>query len=162
MHKFSLSTPVEEMDEADLRSTLDEFMQKHEENIESYEALETERDQFSEEIESLEGDIEAFSETQDALVGKFSEVVAAEAPLFTAEEVADRFSLEELIAKADSLGAFSLEAAEEAEEDAGEGDEAEEGSTFADKPDRAPTASGNESAFRRDAESAVKSIIGDF
>jgi len=161
MYEFSLDDPIEEMEEADLRSTLDEFMDKHAENIEEHEAAVAERDEFSEQVESLEADVSEYSETAEALQAKFSEIVAEQSPLFEADEVAERFSLDELIEKADSLGAFSLatEADEGAEEEADEG----EGSTFADKPERAPAVSeGDKSAFREQAESDLRAVLGDF
>lgn len=159
MHEFSLEDPIEEMDEADLRSTLDEFMQKHEENVEDYSAVVAERDEFSETVEDLEEQVSEYSETAEHLKAKFAEIVAEESPLFDADEVAERFSLDELISKADSLGAFSLVAETEAE---AEEDEAEEdGPTFADKPDRAPTAE-SKTAFRKQAEDDLKAVLGDF
>lgn len=160
MYEFSLDNPIEEMEEADLRSTLDEFMDKHAENVEEHEATVAERDEFSEKVESLEADVSEYAETAEALQAKFAEVVAEETPLFEADEVAERFSLEELIEKADSLGAFSL--ATEAGEETEEADEGE-GPTFADKPERAPAVSdGDKSAFREQAESDLRAVLGDF
>ena len=162
MYEFSLDEPVEEMDEADLRATLDEFMDQHAENVEEYKALETERDEFSETVDSLEADISEYSETAEALQAKFAEVVANESPLFDADEVAERFSLDELITKADALGAFSLatEADEGADDDADEG----EGPTFADKPERAPAVSedAQKSKFREQAENDLRAVLGDY
>jgi uncharacterized coiled-coil DUF342 family protein len=161
MHEFSLEDPIEELDEADLRSTLDEFMQKHEENVEAYEAVEAERDEFSETVEELEADVAEFSETQDALTAKFAEIVARDTPLFDAEEVADRFSLDELLVKADGLGVFSApEAPEEEAEAESEGEETK----FSEKPDRAPvTGEGAaKSTYKQDAEADVKAVLGGF
>jgi predicted nuclease with TOPRIM domain len=163
MHKFSLETPVEEMDEGDLRSTLDEFMEKHEENVADYESVATERDEFSEKVETLEADAAEFAEVEEALTAKFAEVVAQESSLFDTEEVAERFSLDELIVKADTLGAFTLAAdGQETPEDGAE-DEGE-GSTFANKPDRAPTGSGSSggsgSKFSEEAREDLNMILG--
>lgn len=161
MHEFTLNKSTDEMEADELRSTLDEFMDKHTENVEDYESVAAERDEFSEKVESLEADVSEYSETAEALQAKFAEVVAEETPLFDADEVAERFSLDELIEKADSLGAFSLaaEADEGAEEEADEG----EGTTFADKPERAPAVSdGDKSAFREQAESDLRAVLGDF
>ncbi|UBF22595.1 hypothetical protein HRTV-25_gp14 [Halorubrum tailed virus 25] len=161
MYEFSLEEPVEDMDEADLRSTLDAFMDQHAENVEEYEALAKERDEFSEKAESLEADVSEYAETAEALQAKFAEVVADESPLFDADEVAERFSLDELISKADALGAFSLatETDEGADDDADEG----EGPTFADKPERAPVPSDDDkSAFREQAESDLRAVLGDY
>lgn len=162
MYEFSLDEPVEDMDEGDLRSTLDEFMDQHAENVEEYKALETERDEFSEKVEALEADVSEYSETAEALQAKFAEVVADESPLFDADEVAERFSLDELITKADALGAFSLatEADDDADDDADEG----EGPTFADKPERAPSVNedAKKSAFREQAENDLRAVLGDY
>jgi len=161
MHKFSLETPVEDMDEADLRSTLSEFMEDHEENVSDYEAVEADRDEFSESVEELEGEVEEYSETHAALSDKFAEIVASDSPLFEADEVADRFSLDELLVKADNLGVFSVPESDVEGDENGEG-EGEEGSTFSDKPDRAPTGEGEESEFSGEVEDDLKSILGDF
>lgn len=164
MHEFSLEDPIEEMDEADLRSTLDEFMEKHAENVAEYDELVAERDEFSENVDTLEGEVAEYSETADALRAKFAEAVAEETPLFDADEVAERFSLEELIEKADSLGEFSLaeETVEETVEEEADEEEAGDEPTFADKPDRAPTGEKARSAYREEAESDLKAVLGDF
>lgn len=154
MHEFTLNKSTDDMDEDELRSTLDEFMDKHAENVEEYSTLETERDEFSETIESL-------SETTDALQTRFAEVVAEDSSLFGAEIVADRFSLDELMEKADAMGAFSVntEAAESVESDS----DGETESTFTDKPERAPAESGaDRSKFRDQAESDLRNVLGDF
>jgi hypothetical protein len=161
MHEFSLETPVEEMDEADLRSTLDEFMQKHDENVSDYQAVEAERDEFSEQVESLEGEVAEFSDTQEALTAKFAEIVARDTPLFEADEVAERFSLDELLVKADNLGLFAVPDAD------GSGDDPDDdgaGTTFDEKPDRAPTGSGagEQSGFSAEVEDDLKTILGGF
>ena len=54
MHKFSLETPVEDMDEADLRSTLSEFMEDHEENVSDYEAVEATIDELGGNVHSID------------------------------------------------------------------------------------------------------------
>lgn len=154
MHEFTLNKSTDEMDEDELRSTMDEFMDKHAENVEEYSTLETERDEFSETIESL-------SETTDALQTRFAEVVAEDSSLFSAEIVADRFSLDELMEKADAMGAFSVdtETAESVESDS----DGETDSTFDDKPERAPDESGDDrSKFRDQAESDLRNVLGDF
>lgn len=155
MHEFSIDGSVEEMDEGDLRATLTDFMERHEANVEAFEEIEAERDSFSEQVEDLESQVEAHAETEAALIEKFSAVVAEEAPLFTAEEVADRFSLTELIEKADSLGAFSLP--EVPEEGEAVEEEAEEG-TFSEKPGKGKVEEGR-SRFSEDAESDVARIL---
>lgn len=157
IHEFSLSKDLEEMDEGDLRSTLEAFMEKHTENVEAYSALEAERDEAASKVEDLEGEIESYTEVVGDLKTKFADIVAAEVPIMTAEEVADRFSLGELIEKADSLGAFSLPAGSK---EADEGDEDEPETRFADKPDKAPTGSTEESAFTADAKADLESLLG--
>lgn len=161
MNEFTLKKSTDEMEADELRSTLDEFMDKHAENVEAYDTLAEERDEFSEKVERLEEDVSEYAETAEALQAKFAEVVADESPLFDADEVAERFSLDELITKADALGAFSLatEADEGADDDADDG----EGPTFADKPERAPVPSDDaKSAYREQAESDLRAVLGDF
>jgi len=153
MHEFSIDGSVEEMDEGDLRATLDEFMEKHAENVEAYSEVVAERDEFSEQVEDLEGQVEAHDETEAALTEKFSAVVAEESPLFTAEEVADRFSLGELIEKADALGAFSLAAPEEAEPEA----EVDDG--FSEKPGKGKVEAGR-GQFSEEASADLDRILG--
>lgn len=161
MHEFTLNKSTDEMDDEELRSTLDEFMDKHEDNVSEYEGVVADRDEFSEKVEDLEAEVSEYSETAETLQAKFSEIVAGESELFDADEVAERFSLDELISKADALGAFSLatEADEGADDDADEG----EGPTFADKPERAPVPSDKDkSAFREQAESDLRAVLGDY
>lgn len=160
MHEFDIDEPVEEMDEGDLRSTLDEFMQKHEENVEDYQALESDRDEFSEKVETLEDEVAEYADTEGTLVEKFATVVADETPMFDAEEVADRFSLGELLEKADAMGAFSL--AQDTPQDDPDGDEeSDEGTTFDERPDRAPTGSGGSDggSFADAAESDLNELL---
>ena len=161
MHEFTLNKSTDEMEADELRSTLDEFMDKHEDNVEDYAAAVGDRDEFSEKVDELEEQVSEYSETAEALQAKFSEIVAGESDLFDADEVADRFSLDELIDKADSLGAFSL--ATDAADDAGDDVDEDEGPTFADKPERAPAVNeGDRSAFRDQAESDLKGVLGDY
>jgi hypothetical protein len=163
MHEFDINEPVKDMDEGDLRSTLDEFMEKHEENVADYREIESDRDEFSETVEDLEAEISEYAETEGTLAEKFAEVVAAESDLFDADEVSDRFSLTELIGKADAMGAFSL-ATETPEGDADADGVEGEGNTFDEKPDRAPTGSGGSgaggSSFADEAENDLKAVLG--
>lgn len=161
MHEFDIDEPVEDMDEGDLRSTLDEFMQKHEENVEDYQDLETDRDEFSEKVETLEDEVSEYADTEGSLVEKFATVVADESDLFDAAEVADRFSLGELMEKADAMGAFSL-AQETPQDDAGDDEAPDEGTTFDERPDRAPTGDGGSdgSSFADSAESDLNELLG--
>ena len=159
MHEFDLEDPVEDMDEGDLRSTLDEFMTKHDENVTEYRNLESERDEFSETVEDLESEVASFEDTESTLTEKFAEVVAQESDLFDTDEVADRFSLPELLQKADSMGAFAV-AAEETQGGADEDPDGEGGSTFDEKPGKAPTGSGGSSAFSDTAEDDLNDILG--
>jgi hypothetical protein len=162
MHEFDTNEPVEDMDEGDLRSTLTEFMEKHEENVSDYRDLESDRDEFSEKVEGLEDEVAEYSETEGTLAEKFAEVVANESDLFEADEVSDRFTLAELIGKADALGAFSLASAPP-DGDADNGGDGGEGSTFDEKPDRAPTgtgSSGSGGSFADEAERDLKAVLG--
>ena len=149
MHKFSLDSSLEDMDEADLRSTLDEFMQKHEENVEDYEAATEACDEFSEKVEALEGDLET---AQTYFAEKASEYTHLDT-----EMIVERFSLAETI---DMAGE-----AEEAQFSQPDGDdvdaEGDDETKFSDKPGRAPV-DGGQSEFRDQAESDLKAVLGDY
>lgn len=161
MHEFTLNKSTDEMDDEELRSTLDEFMNKHEDNVSEYETLEADRDEFIEKVEDLEAQVSDFSETEELLTAQFSEVVADQWEGLEADEVADRFSLDELLDKAEAFGAFSLptDAADDAGDDVDSGDDP----TFADKPEKAPAVNeGDRSAFRDKAESDLNALLGDY
>ena len=158
MNEFTLKKSTDEMEADELRSTLDEFMEKHAENTEAYDSLVEERDEFSEKVESLEADVSEYAETAESLQAKFAEIVAEESDLFDSEEVADRFSLDELISKADAMGAFSLTMDSDDDDD-----DDGEGPTFADKPERGPVPSDDDkNAFREQAESDLRAVLGDY
>ena len=162
MYEFDTDEPVEDMSEGDLRSTLTEFMHKHDENVSDYEEVESERDDFSEKVETLQDEVAEYAETEGELTETFAEIVAAETDMFDAEEVSDRFSLTELMGKADAMGAFSI--VPDAPDEGTEGEGAEgEGSTFDEKPDRAPTGSGSSgsgSSFADKAEDDLNALLG--
>lgn len=162
MHDFDTDEPVEEMSEGDLRSTLSEFMDQHEENVADYREIESERDEFAETVDTLEDEVAEYSETEGELTATFAEIVAAETEMFDAEEVSDRFSLTELMGKADAMGAFSIVPETPDRDVDGEGAEGE-GSTFDEKPDRAPTGSGSSgsgSSFADKAEDDLNALLG--
>ncbi|TQQ81859.1 hypothetical protein [Halonotius roseus] len=163
MDIFEFNKAPDEMDDDELRSTLSEFMTKHEDNVADYSEIESERDELSETVADLEGEIADFSETESTLVANFAEVVASETEMFDADEVADRFSLSELIGKADAMGSFSLDtdAAAGDDDDDDDDDGGDEGTTFDEKPDRAPTGSGGSggSSFSDQAEDDLNSLL---
>jgi predicted nuclease with TOPRIM domain len=158
MYEFTVDEPVDEMDEGDLRSTLTDFMQKHEQNVEDYRDVESDRDEFSDRVDDLEDEVADFSETEGTLAEKFAQIVEADTDLFDADELVDRFSLPELMDKADAMGAFTV-AQEDVQPDAdGEGEDGE-GNTFTERPDRAPTGEGGEGEFSEEAESDLNEIL---
>ena len=163
MHEFEIDNSVEDMSEGDLRSTLTEFMERHEENVSDYREVESERDEFGEKVETLEGEVAEYAETEGDLTETFAEIVAAETDMFDADEVAERFSLPELMGKADAMGAFSL-VSETPDEDVDVDGAGGEGNTFDEKPDRAPTGSGGSgaggSSFADTAEDDLKALLG--
>jgi septal ring factor EnvC (AmiA/AmiB activator) len=157
MHEFSLSKDIEDMDEGDLRSTLDAFMDKHADNREAYDDLAAERDEFSEQIEALEGDLQ----TAQAYFAKR----ASDYTHLDAEVICDRFSLEETIEMAGEAeeaaeAAVDAETEEEFSEDGA--DEAEESeSVFADKPDKAPIGGGEgTTGFASEAKADLERVLG--
>jgi predicted nuclease with TOPRIM domain len=160
MYEFNIEDPVEDMDEADLRSTLNEFMEKHEENRADYAEVEADRDEFGEKVDDLEDEVAAFSDTESTLIDKFAAVVSDETPMFDADEVAERFSLPELLNKADAMGAFSL-SAETVEDDP---DDDDDGLTFAEREERSQTGSGGSGGsggnFTDEASKDLDAILG--
>lgn len=158
METYEFDKSPDEMDADEARATLNEFMAEHESNVADYNQLEDERDDLDSEVDELESEVAEFSETESTLVDNFAEVVASESELFEADEVADRFSLGELISKADGLGAFSLDT-EPADDDV----DGDEGNTFDEKPDTAPTGtggSGGGSQFTDQAKGDLESLLG--
>jgi len=152
MHEFSLTKDIEEMDAGELRSTLDEFMEKHAENVTAYDDLEGEVAEYSEKVEALEGDLET-AQTY------FAEKAADYTHLET-EVIVERFSLAETIEMAGEAeeAAFSEEAPEEEAEF--EADEADE-TRFSERPEkgRVPSDPDN-SAFAKQAEDDVSRLLG--
>ena len=145
MHIFEFKKSPDEMDDEELRSTLTDFMEKHAENVEDYEALESARDEFSEKVEALEGDLET---AQTYFADKASEYTHLDT-----EVIVERFSLVETIEMAGEA-----EEAQFSEADDGDVDDEDE-TKFSDKPERAP-AEGGQSKFRDQAESDLESILG--
>lgn len=158
IHNFSLTKDLTEMNEGELRSTLKAFMEQHTENVEAYEALEGERDEFSERVDALEGEVET---AQTYFAERASEYTHLDT-----EVIVERFSLDETIemaGEADSAAAAQAEAeyTEETEEADSE-DAADSESVFADKPDKAPVVETEETetGFASEAESDLSRILG--
>lgn len=116
--ELDLGKEVDDMDEEELRTTLSDFMQEHEQNIEAYDGLETEhKEQLSEKDERIEDLQDRVSEFKQARAED-----AAEHVKMPADVLAERFSFAEL----DQI----IEEAEEfAEEDESE-EESEEESKY--------------------------------
>jgi predicted nuclease with TOPRIM domain len=158
MKKIELSTPVEEMELDDLRTTFSEVLAAHNENIEQYGDLKDSLESKDSEIESLQADL-------DTSKSYFADR-AQEYTNLSAEMLADRFSLSELVELADASdeasAEFSEEEAEEVEapveEEAEE--EADEPSLFADKPSKVPSFSEDDMAERQAAVAARLSSLG--
>lgn len=110
IHEFELDDDVKDASADELLDTLNEFMQKHEENVEAYRELESD---FSD----TEDEVEAKQDTIDTMKTYFAEKVAETAPLFDADEVAERYDAEDLMEKA---GAAETEFSEEEDADPSE------------------------------------------
>lgn len=160
MKKIELSTPIEEMELDDLRTTFSEVLAAHNENIEQYGDLKDSLESKDSEIESLQADL-------DTSKSYFADR-AQEYTNLSAEMLADRFSLSELVELADASdeasAEFSEEEAEEVEapvEEEGEAEEeADEPSLFADKPSKVPSFSEDDMAERQAAVAARLSSLG--
>ena len=142
----------------DLRTTFSEVLAAHNENIEQYGDLKDSLESKDSEIESLQADL-------DTSKSYFADR-AQEYTNLSAEMLADRFSLSELVELADASdeasAEFSEEEAEEVEapveEEAEE--EADEPSLFADKPSKVPSFSEDDMAERQAAVAARLSSLG--
>lgn len=159
MHEFSLTKDVDDMDESEVRATLADFMDKHAENVEAYEALESEAAEYSENVEALESDLET---AQAYFAEKASDYTHLDASV-----IVERFSLDETIEMAgEAEAAFAEDEADETDEEAefseDEADEDEESeSIFAEKPEKAPV-SGSEgkSSFADQAKDDLDFLLG--
>jgi chromosome segregation ATPase len=148
MHEFSLTKEIEDMDEGELRSTLDQFMEKHAENVTAYDDLESQIESYSESVEALEGDLET---AQTYFADKAAEYTHLESGV-----IVERFSLAETIEMAGEA-----EEAQFSEPEADEADEATEESRFSERPEkgRLPSEDGK-SQFSKEAEADVSRILG--
>ncbi|QRV15033.1 hypothetical protein JMJ58_19320 [Haloterrigena salifodinae] len=150
MHEFSLTKDIEDMDEGELRSTLDEFMEKHADNITAYGDLEDDVAEYSEKVEALEGDLET---AQTYFAEKASDYTHLET-----EVIVERFSLAETIEMAGEAeeAEFSEPEADEVEAE-DEGDE----TRFSERPEKGRVPSeGDKSAFAQQAEDDVSRLLG--
>lgn len=150
MHEFSLTKEIEDMDEGELRSTLDKFMEKHAENVAAYSDLEDEVAQFSEQVEVLEGDLET---AQTYFAEKASDYTHLDT-----EVIVERFSLSETIEMA---GEATEAEFSEPEADEADGDEADEETRFSERPEKGRLPSDDaKSQFSEQAEADVSRILG--
>ncbi|MFC7165873.1 MULTISPECIES: hypothetical protein [Halobacteriales] len=149
MHEFSLTKDIEEMDAGELRSTLDEFMEKHGENVEAYAGLEDDLAEYSEQVEALEGDLET---AQTYFAEK-----AADYTHLEAEVIVERFSLAETIEMAGEAEEAEFSEPEAPEEEA----EADEETRFSERPEKGRVPSdADKSAFSEQAEDDVSRLLG--
>jgi predicted nuclease with TOPRIM domain len=161
MKKIELSTPVEEMELDDLRTTFSEVLEAHNENIEQYSDL-------KESLESKDSEIEALQADLDTSKSYFADR-AQEYTNLSAEMLADRFSLTELVELADASDEAEAEFSEEevgaeapveGEEEGDEGAADEGVSLFADKPSKVPEFSEDDITARQEAVRSRLSHIG--
>ena len=151
MHEFSLTKDIEEMDAGELRSTLDEFMEKHGENVEAYAGLEDDLAEYSEQVEALEGDLET---AQTYFAEK-----AADYTHLDSEVIVERFSLAETIEMAGEAEEAEFSEPEAPEEEA-EAD-ADEETRFSERPEKGRVPSEpDKSAFSKQAEDDVSRLLG--
>lgn len=151
MHEFTLTKDIEDMDEGELRSTLDEFMDKHAENVTAYDDLDGEVADYSEQVESLEGDLET---AQTYFADKASDYTHLET-----EVIVERFSLAETIEMAGEAEEAAFSEPEAPEEEA-EADETEE-TRFSERPEKGRVPSDSDkSAFAEQAEDDVSRLLG--
>lgn len=171
MKHIELETPIEEMEEADLRATFSEVMDAHEANVAEFADLTEKAEQaatYSEKIEELQGDLDDAS-------AYFAEKASTVTKL-SVDVLADRFSMGELVELAgqadDEAASFSRDSdipcdtcddpagcADDGsckQENGGSGDE----SLFAEKPQKSPKFSADVMASRKDAAKSRLSMIG--
>jgi len=127
MHEFELQTDPEEMDGDDAKATLAEFMEKHRENVEEYDELETD---FSELEEEHDEQTEALAELRT----KFAEE-AAEYVNLAPDVIADRFSYSEILSIVEE-GDNSEEFSEDEEPEDAEEDEEGQLTTFSQREEK--------------------------
>lgn len=109
MYEFELETDIDEMDEADLRETFSEFLDKHEENVTEYEKL---RDELAE-FEDVDLDeLEARASKVDRVKKEFAEKAGEYTNLGT-EYAVENFSLEKNIELAAEFDEAQAEAEDE-------------------------------------------------
>ncbi|NUC72552.1 hypothetical protein HTZ84_09560 [Haloterrigena sp. SYSU A558-1] len=150
MHEFSLTKDIEDMDEGELRSTLDEFMEKHAENITAYGDLEDDVAEYSEKVEALEGDLET---AQTYFAEKASDYTHLET-----EVIVERFSLVETIEMAGEAEEAEFS---EPEADEVEGEDEDDETRFSERPEKGRVPSDSDkSAFSAQAEDDVSRLLG--
>lgn len=114
MYEFELEADIDEMDEADLRETFSEFLDKHEENVTEHEQL---RDELAE-FENVDLDeLEARASKVDRVKKEFAEKAGEYTNLGT-EYAVENFSLEkniELAAEFDEAQAEDEQSESESE-----------------------------------------------
>lgn len=134
MKNIELETPIDELDEADLRETFSDVMAAHEENVKEYEELQADLEdatEYSERIDELEAEkelaVEYFADKASAVTNINEDVLAK------------RFSVDELVemaVEADEQAAAFSETEESPKEDVADDDGDE--SIFADKEQKSP------------------------
>ena len=133
MKKIELETPVEEMNEQDLRATLAEVMVAHEANVAEYAEIESERTTLSEQVETLTAQVEEAS--------AYFAARAAEHVNLPAEKIAEKFEFSEIREMAEEADAAAATfSSTEGEVDIEETDadaDADAARKFSEKPERA-------------------------
>lgn len=145
MRQIELETPIDEMDESDLRATFSDVMDAHNENVTEFAEVQERAenaDEFSARIEELEAD-------REEAVSYFSER-AAEVTNINEEILADRFSVDELVEMAGEADEQAAEFSEEAQE-GGDPDEGDDETLFADKQQKSPAFSTDDLDDRKEA-----------
>lgn len=146
-NEFSIDGDLDEASEDDLRETVKEFMEKHEENREAFEQLEEDASEYQEEAESAQGKV-------DTMKSYFAEEVAEASPLFSAEEIAEKHDAETLMNKASDASEFT--ATEDGQE--GEVDEGGEESEFAEREQKSREEGGTSGPSNEFAQQAQEDL----
>jgi hypothetical protein len=145
MRQIELETPIDKMDESDLRETFSQVMEAHNENATEFAEVKNR----AEEAGDLEDRVDELEAETDTAVEYFAEKATDVTGLST-DLLQTRFSIEELVEladKADEAKDFSQETDETPEEDDENGDE----TLFADKEQKSPAFSTDNISDRKDA-----------
>lgn len=141
--ELDVQKDIDEMDEAEARETLADFMEQHKKNVEAYDERETE---FSERLDEKQSELEDLQEK----VSEFKQEKAEEAAEYAnmpADILAERFEfseLDQIIEEAEESGEFT-----EDEDSVEDEDEDESLTTFSEKEQRGRQEGGGRSKEHR-------------